>query len=398
MGQRDEADEIAALRRENTILRETLDAIDGTVVVYDPEQRFVLANRAYHEFFPHLPPDKDLVGRRYEEVLALSLQAGTVVDPRAKSDPHTFVTARVRELNEPDAPPREVRDPRTNRWFMIRVQRTQGGNRVALRVEITDQKRMQEDLRQAREGAEQASRTKSQFLAAVSHDLRTPLNAVINFAHLMVEEIHGPTGAPEYAEYARTIMQSGTDLLALIDDVLEYARADAGQIDLNRRWVNTRGLIQSLTRNMAPDAANAGVGLEADLPPTLPPILGDRPRLWRALSSLVANAISLTRNGAAVRISVHQGDVNWLEIRIADSGEGMTADDLARFALPFEALSADGSQLRGIGLGLPLAYQNIRAHGGDLHFETGPGSGSCAVIRLPVVSPPSEDGSGEAKE
>jgi two-component system cell cycle sensor histidine kinase PleC len=397
MGQGDQADEIAALRRENAILRETLDAIDGTVVVYDPDRLFVLANRAYHTFFPHLPPDTDLRGLRYEDVLGLSLRAGTVVDPRAKGDPSAFTAARIREFNAPDAPPREVRDPRTNRWYMIRVQRTPAGNRVALRVEITDQKRMQEDLRVAQEAAEQASRAKSQFLAAVSHDLRTPLNAVINFAHLMVEEIHGPTGAPEYAEYARTILQSGADLLAQIDDVLEFARADAGQMDLNRQWVNVRALIQSLTRNLAPDATKVGVRLEAELPPVLPPILGDRPRLWRALSTLIGNAITLTRDGGTARMSAYPTDDAWLEISVADSGNGMNPDDIARFQLPFEALSADGRQLRGIGLGLPLAYQIIRAHGGDLRFETETGTGSRAVIRLPVAPPPVEGASAPAK-
>ncbi len=398
MGQGDKADEITALRRENAILRETLDAIDGTVVVYDPDRLFVLANRAYHTFFPHLPSDTDLRGLRYEEVLGLSLQAGTVVDPRAVTDPSAFTAARIREFDEPEAPPREVRDPRTNRWYMIRVQRTPAGNRVALRVEITDQKRMQEDLRLAQEAAEQASRAKSQFLAAVSHDLRTPLNAVINFAHLMAEEIHGPIGAPEYAEYAQTIMQSGTGLLAQIDEVLEFARADAGQMDLNRQWVNVRALIQSLTRNLAADATKVGVRLEAELPPVLPPILGDRPRLWKALSALIGNAITLTSNGGAVRITAAQADKDWLEIGIADSGNGMSPDDIARFQIPFEALSADGVQLRGIGLGLPLAYKIIRAHGGDLHFETDAGAGSRAAIRLPVAPLPADGGSDPAKE
>ena len=398
MGQGDEADEISALRRENAILRETLDAIDGTVVVYDPDRVFVLANRAYHAFFPHLPPDKDLQGLRYEDVLGLSLQAGTVVDPRAGTGPTAFTATRIREFDAPEAPPREVRDPRTNRWYMIRVQRTPGGNRVALRVEITDQKRMQEDLRLAREAAEQASRAKSQFLAAVSHDLRTPLNAVINFAHLMAEEIHGPIGAPEYGEYAHTIMRSGGDLLAQIDDVLEYARADAGQMELNRQWVNVRGLIQSLTRNLGSDGSKVGVRLEADMPSVLPPILGDRPRLWRALSSLVGNAINLTRDGDTVRVSAYPTDDDWLEIRISDSGQGMTAEDLERFTLPFEALSADGARLRGIGLGLPLAYQIIRAHGGDLRFETEAGAGSRAVIRLPIAPAPADGGSDPPKE
>ena len=398
MGQGDEADEIAALRRENAILRETLDAIDGTVVVYDPHRTFVLANRSYHAFFPHLPPDTSLRGLRYEDVLGLSLQAGTVVDPRAKTDHSAFTATRIREFEAPEAPPREIRDPRTNRWYMIRVQRTSGGNRVALRVEITDQKRMQEELRLAREAAEQASRAKSQFLAAVSHDLRTPLNAVINFAHLIAEEIHGPIGAPEYAEYARTIIRSGGDLLGQIDDVLEYARADAGQMDLNRQWVNMRGLVQSLTRNLGDDGSKDGVKLEADLPAILPPILGDRPRLWRALSSLVGNAINLTRDADTVRVSAYPTDDNWLEIRIADSGKGMTTDDMARFMLPFEPLSADVAHLRGIGLGLPLAYQIIRAHGGDLGFETEAGAGSRAVIRLPIAPAPADGGSDPPKE
>ncbi len=170
--------EIEALRRQNLALRETLDAIDGTIVVYDQERRYLFGNQQYHAVYPHLPPERDLIGRKYEDVLALSIAAGTVDDPTAYTDTAGFIARRVQDMERRSLSPvaqnaragRESLHPQTGRWSLVRTRRTPSGNDVSLRVDITAQKELQHALQQAREAAETASQMKSQFLGNVSHE------------------------------------------------------------------------------------------------------------------------------------------------------------------------------------------------------------------------------------
>lgn len=167
-----------ALRRENAALRETLDLLDGTVVVYDSELRYVFANRAYHEFFPHLPDDAALAGRPYRDILAMSLQAGRGTQRYAAGEREAYIAARVAAMRRRPAEPREEFDRRLGRWFLIRVRWTQGGHRVALRVDIDDQKRLQEELLWGREAASTAARETREAIAGAAEALRDPLAAL----------------------------------------------------------------------------------------------------------------------------------------------------------------------------------------------------------------------------
>ena len=153
-----------ALRRENTALRETLDALDGTVVVYDSELRYVFANRAYHEFFPHLPDDADLAGRPYGDIVAMSLKAGRGMAPVPDGQREAFIAQRIAAMQRRPVEPREHFDRRLGRWFLVRVRWTQSGHRVALRVDIDDQKRLQQELLWEREAAMAAGRANLQAI------------------------------------------------------------------------------------------------------------------------------------------------------------------------------------------------------------------------------------------
>lgn len=386
-GDRNTADraELIALRHENAILRQTLDAIDGTVVVYDAERRFVLANRAYHDFFPHLPADQELIGQRYEDVLTHSIEAHSVADPQAYTDRAAFLERRIRALNRRDATPREIHDLETDHWYMVRVRHTEDGHRVALRVDITQQKQLQRELEQARAAAERASAGKSRFLANISHELRTPLNAVINFARLLTEQIHGPLGAPAYLDYAQSIRESGTHLLALIEELLDFARAESGRLTLNEQPVNLRALIGSVVRLLQPEAAKTQITLHLTAPADLPPVQGDNTRLRQVLFNLLHNAITYTGPGGRVDVSASRLADGGLEIRIADNGPGIAAADLSRVLLPFER-AVDGGYAHhpGMGLGLALTNHLVALHGGELRLSSTVGHGTVAVVELPA--------------
>ena len=376
--------EAAGLRQENAVLRQVLDALDGTVVVYDADRRFVLSNKAYHDYFPHLPPDQELAGQRYEALLERSMDAGASLGPVAPADRAAFIARRIQEIEQRNVPAREVRDQNSGKWFMIRVSHTPDGHRVALRVDITEQKRLQAELDQARTEAERVSAAKSQFFANVSHELRTPLNAIINFARLLIDQLHGPLGAPEYRAYATDIHDSGRHLLSLIEDLLDFASADSGRLATARQPINLRALIESVVRLLQPAATAARVAVTARVPADLPGVDGDNTRLRQVLFNLLDNAIKYAGPHARIRITAGVRGDGGLEIVVADDGGGIAAEDLARVLLPFEQAVPPGHGHRsGIGLGLPLAVRLVQLHEGTLTLESATGQGTTARIVLP---------------
>jgi signal transduction histidine kinase len=386
--------EIAALTRHNHVLRETLDTIDGSVVVFDEQRRFLFANATYHAVFPHLPPDAEMLGERYEQVVARSLSAGAVEDPTAYEDPDAYLQRRIATMEQRRTipreaynarPGREARHPDTGRWYLLRSRRTPSGNDVTLRVDITLQKLLQEQLTAAREAAETANRMKSQFLANVTHELRTPLNAVINFARLIADQIHGPLGAPQYRDYATQIGASGGDLLALIDELLDLARAEAGHLAIVEGIAEPGVLIDAVCRILGPEAADRGVALEQAVPDVLSPVRGDATRLRQVLLNLVANALKFTARGGVVRVAAVQDPGIGLTISVTDTGIGIEPADLPRLMQPFEQAAQPGADRRpGVGLGLPLTRHLIELHGGMLTLHSKPGFGTTARFTLPA--------------
>lgn len=386
--------ENAALRRQAQMLRETLDTIEGSVVVYDDQRRFLFANATYHALYPHLPPDEALVGERFEDLLRRTMAAGMAEDPSAKTDPDGFVQRRVASMEQRRAMPRdlmnarpgrEALNPKTGRWYLLRSRRTPSGNDVTLRVDITLQKHLQQQLDVARRTAESANQMKSQFLANVTHELRTPLNAVINFARLIADQIHGAGGDARYREYAAQIVTSGGDLLALIDELLDLARAEAGHLTIVEGIAEPGALIESVHRLMAPEAAGRGVTLVARPAQRLSAVRGDATRLRQVLINLVANALKFTPRGGTVRIGAVEDPLTGLTVSVHDTGVGIAEPDLERVMQPFEqGRETNGGSRPGVGLGLPLARHLVELHGGTLTLASEPGIGTTARFTLPA--------------
>ena len=230
-----------------------------------------------------------------------------------------------------------------------------------------------------------ANKAKSEFLATMSHELRTPLNAICGFSEIIKNEMFGPVGQKQYSEYAHDIHHSGSHLLAIINDILDIAKAEAGKLTLSESAIDLTEVAQSCIRMCRASAEQKGVSLRISGLETPVIVVADERLLRQALLNLLSNAIKFTEPLGHVKISVHvqiDGDV---ALEIADTGVGIPAGDIARVMRPFEQVA--GSMARqngGTGLGLPYSEKIAEIHGGRLKLKSAIGCGTRCSIILPA--------------
>lgn len=248
--------------------------------------------------------------------------------------------------------------------------------------DITLRVKAQTELAQARIAAEAASEAKSTFLAVMSHELRSPLNAIIGFSEIIATRLYGPSD-PRYFEYAEDIRTSGTQLLALIEDILDLSKIGAGQMHLRESAVHIPMIATSVVRLFATSAQKGDLKLIVNFPEDFPQVQGDALRLKQVLTNLVANAVKFTPAGGIISIS---GAVTpeSLSFWVDDTGIGMTPDEAARALEPFTQIEHDMTRNRsGTGLGLPISRDLIHLHGGTLSIDSRKDEGTRVLISLP---------------
>jgi signal transduction histidine kinase len=241
------------------------------------------------------------------------------------------------------------------------------------------------DLRTALDSAAASNRAKSQFLATMSHELRTPLNSVIGFAELLGVELHGPMGDARYRDYASSIRDSGAHLLALINDVLDFAKIDAGRLELAEEEIDIGELFEASLRMVKSAADEAGLALHKEIAEgELLRLRGDHRRVKQVLLNLLSNAIKFTPGPGTVTISAgRQG--GRIVITVADTGIGIAADDLHKALEPFGQIDNRLARAyEGTGLGLPLSKQLMALHGGSLRLDSVPGAGTTVTLSFPA--------------
>jgi len=235
--------------------------------------------------------------------------------------------------------------------------------------------------------AEQASRAKSQFLANMSHELRTPLNAIIGFSDLMTSGLHGPLHG-QYADYIRHINQSGQGLLRIINDILDIAKIDAGQLQTEIEGLDAARLVEQCVELSGPQAAAAKLRLYYQKPVRMDcSVAADSRRLRQSILHLLSNAIKFTPPEGRVSVMMARCEAGMIDIVIEDTGIGMTQAQIAEACQPF--LQVDGSLARkyeGTGLGLALAKRLTELQGGKLMLDSACGAGTKAVLRLPAAT------------
>ena len=270
---------------------------------------------------------------------------------------------------------------------MLTVSSRKDGTNIAqgYMLDITEMKTAQVKLDDARRQAEEANRTKSEFLANMSHELRTPLNAVIGFAEVMKDELFGPMG-DRYKDYAESVHSSGKHLLDLINDVLDLSKIEAGKIELIEEETDLGSILSKCRTVLHERASSAGLHIRLEIPAPLPNVIVDSRRVKQVILNLMSNSIKFTMPGGRITLRGELKAPKGLVITVADTGIGMTKDELE---IAFEQFGQIDNELSrnhsGTGLGLPITRSLIELHGGELQVESRKGVGTSAHVWLPLT-------------
>ncbi|HTY65582.1 MAG TPA: ATP-binding protein, partial [Alphaproteobacteria bacterium] len=270
------------------------------------------------------------------------------------------------------------------RWYQVTEYPTSNGGVVVMRTDVTALKEVNVRLEEARILADDANRAKSDFLAMMSHELRTPLNAILGFAEIIRD--HGAALAPGKAsEYASDIHTSGTLLLTLVNDVLDLSKAEAGMMELQLAPVDVSEIVGRSLRMIKERAARQAITISGKTESGLPVLHADDRKLLQILLNLLSNAVKFTPRGGQVTVSAACETKGVLAIKVADTGVGIAAENLAKALSPFgqidNLLTREHS---GTGLGLPLAKRLTELHGGTFDIESQVGVGTTVTLRFPL--------------
>ena len=235
------------------------------------------------------------------------------------------------------------------------------------------------ELTAARDAALAATRAKNSFLSSTSHELRTPLNSILGFAQLLqMSELSAEDG-----DGVERILGAGRRLLALINELIDFARIESGDLSLSLEPVLVRPLIEESGQLMTPIAAERSIRIIQDCAQPALAVHADRQRLSQVLVNLISNAIKYNHRGGSVTISCREGDTGQAIVVVSDTGPGLAPENIERIFVPFERLGAEQSAVEGTGIGLPLARSLTEAMHGELTASSIVGQGSAFTVSLP---------------
>ena len=372
-------------RRAEKRLREAIDALPEGIVFLDREGRYVLWNKRYAEIY-HRSADLFEPGAKLEETLRIGVARGDYPDAIGREE--QWIAHRLALLKNPGV--RHEQQVSDGRWIMIEERATSDGGVIGLRVDITEMKQQAQALRLALARTEAANRAKSDFLANLSHEIKTPLNGVLGLA----EALERGSLDTEQREIVAAIRESAGALDGLLSDLLTFSDLDAGKLELRPEPTRLSEVAAMVASQHAAAARAKGLELLVDAGEGADALaLADAERLRQVLSQLLANAVKFTAEGRIViRVwTTGPAGMRHAFIAVEDTGVGFDPADAQRLFQRFE--QGDGSFTRrfgGMGLGLAICRQMAELMGGSIRATGRPGRGATFTVDLPWPSAEAE--------
>jgi PAS domain S-box-containing protein len=376
---------LAAVRASAATQRSLLDAFPGMIAVIDGQDRYSYVNRRLAALFGRSA--EDIVGRAFSTLLEPSRAASIAAAvSQARREGRASTTSHYPATDTRPAVDIEVE-------HIAGPPQADGSQSVfTFGSDVTERKRVQAALVVALEQAERANAAKSMFLSSMSHELRTPMNAILGFGQLLETDAEDPLSARQ-RKFVLEILHGGQHLLALINELLDLGSIEAGELKIDNRRLAPGPLIDDCINLLRPLALARSIDIQcpatAEAPP--PQVWADPKRLRQVLLNLLSNAIKYNRPGGRVEVSaVDLGP--WLEIRVADTGPGLSADQQQRLFRPFERLDARHGSVEGTGIALALSRRLVEAMEGEIGLDSEPGQGSVFRVRLRRPAPTPDAG------
>ena len=359
-------------------LLNAFESAPAAFALYDSDDRLVLSNSVYRSFFASI---KNLIvpGKTFQELSEAAVKCRAFADEHP--DEREFLRWRMDQhrlgIGEP------VLQLRDGRWILMRERRTDEGDTVLFYSDITPLKEREAQLGLARQQAEQASQAKTAFLANMSHELRTPLNAIIGFSEMIERKVLGPI-SENYRQYGEIVRASGQHLLAIINDILDIAKLNAGKTELHIEPVDINRTIVEAIAIISRKADTAGIAIVKNLASQATVVEADPVRIRQVLLNVLANAVKFTPAGGRIDVSTTVTPTD-LQIAVKDTGVGMAPEDIPRALEPFTQVGRERAlSQEGTGLGLPISKTLVELHGGRLEISSAPKQGTTVTIDLPI--------------
>lgn len=370
-------------RKEESFRRLSLaiDAIEHGVAILDSDDRFLYFNQRYRAFGESAQSTLQ-VGHRFEDHVCELVDLGVLTVPEDQRD----LWIRNRMERHRSLPSSSIVEQDKGEWLLVREERLPDGGIAMIVTDVSELRQAQDQLKEALMRAESASKTKSEFLATMSHEFRTPLNAILGFSEIMSDELFGAIENPSYAAYIKDIHNSGRHMLDLVNDVLDFSALEVGKREFRPESVDVAAAIARCLRDVQKAASEKRIKISTHTDVDLPMIVTDPRALRQCLINTLANAVKYTEENGKIDIV---GDINGGKLRIVvrDNGVGIAADRLKYVTEPFA--QGDNDPLRaqeGTGLGLSIVKSLLEGQGGKLEISSVLGEGTSVAMFLPAAA------------